>query len=182
MVIAAFAAAPWTHTVDIHQMNQRVGMPPGFSMHLKFSWPLGHHFPPEEMGGRQLDVACLNRVLLQRTNHTGSDVRIVSGKLMNDRNFPRESVRSKWWKWRPVFNVHWSLSEHINVLEMRSIYLSLLWKARGLRFCNRKLFHITDSYVSMSILAKGRTSSFALQPVARKIAALLLGASSHLVL
>ena len=182
MVIAAYAAAPWTGQVPIAQMNRRVGMPPGFSMHIDFTWPLGQTMPPSQLNRQKEGVEEINKVLLCRTNHTGSDVRVVSGQLMNEKTYPRESVRSCWWKWSPVFQVHWSLSEHINALEIRGIYLSLLWKARNLRLCNRKLFHITDSYVAMSILAKGRTSSFALQGIVRKIAALLLGGSSHLIL
>ena len=182
MVIAAFAAAPWTKLVQISQMNTRVGLPPGLGLNLKIAWPLSQKELPAELITASKDVSRLNKLLLMRTNHTGSDVRIVTGDLMSNRTFPRESVQSTWWQWRPLFNVHWSVKEHINCLEARGIYLSLLWKARNLRFCNRKLFHLTDSYVAMSILAKGRTSSFALQPITRKIAAFLLGGSSHLSL
>ena len=179
MVIAAYAAAPWTRKIDVQQMSQRMGLPAGMQLRFEVKWPLG-------CSGFQLTrhygVEQLNAQLLARTNHTGSDVRVVTGSLMSDKSYPRESVQSAWWAWRPIFSVHWSRSEHINALETRSIYLALLWKARGLRFCNRKLFHITDSYVALSILAKGRTSSFALQPIVRKICALLLGGSSHLIL
>lgn len=39
-------------------------------------------------------VERLNRFLLRRTNHTGSDVRVVSGQVMNPKTFPRQSVAS----------------------------------------------------------------------------------------
>ena len=182
MVIAAYAAFPWCKTIEVEQMNQRIGLPPGMSLHLKVRCPLQQGTEDPVVGSGVWDVCALNKQMLRRTNHTGSDVRIVTGELMNSRCFPRESVRSNWWDWQQVFTVHWSQSEQINALECRAVYLSLLWKAREKRFCNRKLFHITDSYVIMSILAKGRTSSFALQPLVRKISALLLGGSSWLIL
>ena len=182
MVVAAFAAAPWTGTVDVRTLQSRTGLPPGMQLHRSLQWPLGGNLSKQMHSIRDAGVDLVNRQLLIRTNHTGSDVRVVTGTLMTDKNYPRESVQSEWWSWRPIFSVHWSKKEHINALEMRSIYLALLWKARSLRFCNRKLFHLTDSYVSLSILAKGRTSSFQLQPICRKIAAFLLGGGSHLVL
>ena len=182
MVIAAYAAYPWMKTIRIEQMNQRTGLQPGASLNLDFTWPLGHTLPPDCMAAKRFSVDALNLQLLRRTDHTGSDVRIVTGEILNKKCFPRESVQSQWWKWRQVFNVHWSQTEQINALEARSIYLSLLWKARERHFCNRRLFHLTDSYVAMSILAKGRTSSFALQPIVRKVSALLLGGSAWLIL
>ena len=182
MVIAAYAAFPWMKCIRVEQMNKRTGMDPGSSLNLDYSWPLGKDSPMSPDDIQRYSVDAINLEMLRRTNHTGSDVRIVTGEILNKKCFPRESVQSKWWSWRQVFNVHWSQTEQINALEARAIYLTLLWKARERKFCNRRLFHITDSYVAMSILAKGRTSSFALQPICRKVSALLLGGSAWLIL
>ena len=121
-------------------------------------------------------------MLLQRTNHTGSDVRLISGDLMAPKKYPRQSVQSTWWHWQPIFASRWKFEEHINALEIRAVYLSLRWKARQRAFTSRRAFHITDSYVAMSILSKGRTSSKRLQPLIRKISSLLLAGQLQLIL
>lgn len=124
----------------------------------------------------------LNLHLLQRVNHTGSDVRIVTGELLNPKAFPRQSVDPCWWQWEPVFRTTWSFAEQINSLEMRAILLTLLWKLKMKNVCNRRIFHLTDSYVSLSIISKGRTGSRLLQPLSRKVAGILLTAHALLVL
>ena len=140
--------------------------------------------PSQELhlGCPEAEVHEINRVLLSRTNHTGSDVRIITGDLMSPKKYPRQSVQSNWWRWRPVFAARWKFEEHTNALEIRAVYLALLWKAREKQLCSRRSFHITDSYVAMSILSKGRTSSRRLQPLIRKISALLLAGQLQLVL
>ena len=186
MIFAAFAGYKWSRQFDMAQMNHRVGLPPGVSV-----WQtLEDHLPgcpmqtshELKLEGESAEVHHLNRILLQRTNHTGSDVRIITGDLLAPKKYPRQSVQSSWWRWRPVFATRWKFEEHINALEIRAVYLSLLWKARQRRLCSRRSFHITDSYVAMSTLSKGRTSSHKLQPLIRKISALLLAGQLQLIL
>ena len=182
MLRAAYAAYPWTNEIKIFQMNARVGLPPGYGLSLQHTWPLKvvDEVPAELR--RNFDVRSLNTWMLSRTNHTGSDVRLLTGTFLNPKAYPRESVRASWWRWRQLFHVRWDRQEHINPLEVRAIFLSVLWRARNLCLANRRIFNVTDSYVGLSILAKGRTSSQKLQPIVRKISAMLLAAQAVMIL
>ena len=159
----------------------RMGLPPGSSFRLPYTCPLqwGQDFPHQ---GPQQTVADLNRILGSKARHTGSDVRISTGQILNPRTYPRQSVESLWWEWEQVFKVRWNLTEHINALEIRAIWLTLLWKTMKRSFTNRRLFHLSDSYVALSILSKGRTGSHKLQYICRKIAALLVAGQCQLLL
>lgn len=119
----------------------------------------------------QAVVGDLTRELLRRVNHTGSDVRVASGTIINPRNFPRQSAAALWWNWSGVFSCRWCRREHINRLEMRSILLALRWRVTHLKEVSVRFTHLTDSYVCMSIISKGRTSSVMLTSVLRHIAA-----------
>ena len=182
MCFAAFAAYPWMKTIDVCRMSRRMGLPPGYSLGFSQEWPLtNHEWVPAELNCKG-DTRDMNAWMLQRTNHTGSDVRLLSGSFLNPKAYPRESVRSCWWKWDQLFQVRWEHQEHINPLEVRAIFLSVLWRARNLCLANRRIFNVTDSYVGLSILAKGRTSSQKLQPIVRKICAMLLAAQALMVI
>ena len=43
----------------------------------------------------------LNRILLTKVNHTGSDVRISTGDILNPKAFPRQGAEASWWNWEP---------------------------------------------------------------------------------
>ena len=182
MIFAAFAGYRWTGSIEVEQMNQRAGLPPGLSLHVQFRCPLQTAASLGLEEKRPRGVHEMNRSLLQRTNHTGSDVRVLTGDLMCPKKYPRQSVQSQWWKWRPIFATRWKFEEHINALEIRAVYLALLWRGREKLLCSRRAFHITDSYVAMSIISKGRSSSRKLQPLIRKICALLLAGQTQLIL
>ena len=99
---------------------------------------------------------------------------------MNPSALPRQSVQASWWNWTAVFSTRWSQTEHINALEIRAIYLTILWKVMNRQLVNRRMFHLTDSYVALSILSKGRTGSAKLRYIVRKINSLLLVSHSLL--
>ena len=86
--------------------------------------------------------------------------------------YPRQSGAADWWKWKAVFSCRWTRPEHINGLEMRAILLALQWRVSHLKEVNVRVLHLTDSYVCMSIISKGRTSSDLLLATLRRIAAL----------
>ena len=73
---------------------------------------------------------------------------VSTGQALDPRTFPRQSVQSGWWRWENRFNAPWDIAEHINTLEVRAIYLSLLWKTLNREFTDRRLFHLSlsDSY------------------------------------
>lgn len=112
----------------------------------------------------------------------GSDVRITTGAVMNPKAFPRQSVAAGWFKWEAVFSCKWTHKDQINSLELRAILLTLRWRALHLKESNVRFSHLTDSYVCMSIVSKGRTSSVALRRVLRKVAAWLLAYNLQMTL
>lgn len=129
-----------------------------------------------------VEVEQLNRLLLSRTNRTGSDIRIASGEVLNPKAHPRQPVEAAWWNWEHVFNVRWKSREHINLLELRSIFLSVQYYVSHKHAVNLRIFHVTDSYVSLSIVGKGRTSSKALGNILKQLNAYLLIHNIYLVL
>ena len=129
-----------------------------------------------------LGMEFLNR--LRKTNHTGSDIRVIIGDVLNSEAYPRQSVASKWWKWRPIFSKCWKHSSHINVLELQAILLGIKYQILRLQACDQRIFQLTDSYVCQSVVSKGRTSisSIQLTRVLNYIAAHLLGFGLRLIL
>ena len=92
-------------------------------------------------------VEDLNRVLLGKTNHTGSDGRVTTGQILNPRAFPHHSISALWFSWEPIFKVRWKMTERINALELRNILMTV-------KYCMRwsisimqasRLFHVSDS-------------------------------------
>ncbi len=128
-----------------------------------------------------VSVEDLNRFLLRRTNHTGSDIRVVTGEVMNPKTFPRQAVCSKWWKWEPCFHFRWKRPEHINSLELENVLLSLKHYVTHQHVSQCRLFHITDSYACMSVISKGRSSSKILLRKLRVLSSYLLGFDFQLV-
>ena len=180
MIFAAIATYKWTGACDLAKMQARLGLPPGFSSALDCECPLQNGIQYGNFDTTDRNVRNFNAHLAARTNHTGSDVKLISGELMNPRQVARESVQSSWWVWRHIFKVAWQHEEHINPLECRAIFLSLMWKARQKKLHGRKFFHLTDSYVCQSILSKGRTSSKKMTPIVKKVNALLLACGTQL--
>ena len=120
--------------------------------------------------------------MLSRTNFTGSDVRVVSGDLVNPRAFPRQSVRSSWFVWEKGFHTFWPRPQHINQLELKTILLSVLRGIRSLHWTDKRVFHLSDSYVSISVIAKGRSSSKMLNRLLKVLNAHLLLHGVYLVM
>jgi len=135
-------------------------------------------FRVKELGSVEL----LNKLLLARTNHTGSDVRISTGQILAPKSVVRQSILAGWWNWQPVFKVKWRHRDHINLLELRSILLSVKYHVHHLKHVQMRIFHITDSYVCMSVCSKGRSGSRQLMKVLKQINAYLLGFQLYLVL
>ena len=153
---------------------KRMGSAPGFCLPFSLRAPLCRSL---SFGCHELPLLAvheLNRVLLSRVNHTGSDVRITTGAYMNPKAYPRQGVSAHWWKWSHLFKVAWKSTDHINGLELRAIFLALKHAVSHLKVVDSRLFHISDSYVCLSIIAKGRTSSSRLNAILRQFNAYLL--------
>ena len=184
VIFAVACARRFMATLHYQTIVERMGLAPGFRSNLRAIAPLSRSLlygcprvrPPGD------GVEQLNRALLRRTNHTGSDIRMITGQVTNPKCFPRESVQSGWWLWEPLFQIRWKHAEHINALEFEAILLSLKHCVSHLKLSSSRLFHITDSYVCMSVVAKGRSSSRVLSRKLRVLAAYLLAFDLQLVI
>ena len=172
-------------TLDYQWLANRMGLAPGFRTPLRCSAPISHQlsygFGLHALGS-QLRPQDLNRILLTKVNHTGSDIRVSTGDILNPRAFPRQGAEASWWTWEPVFRCKWGIKEHINSLELRSILLAIRYHIARRSAVSTRIFHLTDSYVCMSIIGKGRSGSKKLTYVLRQLNSLLLGFDSYLVL
>ena len=160
----------------------RLGLASGASVHPSVPVPLGRWLSYGADGSLEASPDDLAKCLGLTVNHTAADVSLISGKPLGRKPVSHASVQSQWWKWRPLFQTHWKVPSHINALEMRMIFQSVVWKCRQLKAVSRRWLHLTDSMVSLLILSKGRTSSRMLQPLANKVGAFQLAMGSYLSL
>ena len=156
-------------------------MPPGFCCNLDVEIPLTRELS-YGLSTKSFPVSGLHSCLLRRVNHTGSDVRIASGLVLNPKAFPRQSALADWWEWSKVFAYKWQKHDHINSLELRSIIHAIEWRVRHLKEHHARIFHLTDSYICMSIISKGRSSSRMLKPLLRRLGAILLTFDLQLII
>eukprot|EP00438_Fugacium_kawagutii_P014167 Skav213280 [mRNA] locus=scaffold2944:203357:206395:+ [translate_table: standard] len=161
----------WMPPTSFAHLCSRMGMAPGFVAPLHVTCPVARRLvygcgslPPRTVGD-------LSRVLLTRVNHTGSDVRVTTGLVVNPKAFPRQSAAANWWRWQATFKTRWSCKEHINRLELRSILLALKWRVTHLHESDVRFVHLTDSYICMSVISKGRSSSVMLTSVLKQLSA-----------
>ena len=164
----------------------RMGMAPGFVAHVRSTAPLCRSlsYGSCPLQSELMAIGCqlVNRMLLRRTNHTGSDIRVVTGEVLNSKAFPRQSISSKWWRWKEGFNRRWKQKAHINVLELEAILWGIKFQIIRLNACNARIFQFADSYVCLSVVGKGRSSSQQLQRVWSKINAHLLAFGLQLIM
>lgn len=186
VVLAASCCHQFVPSIAYQHLAKRMGLAPGFRNILRRQVPLAKmlqygslHNDPEAFSN---GVHLLNRFLLRKTNHTGSDIRVITGDAMASRSFPRQSVASVWWKWEHSFKTVWKQRSHINVLELESILLGLKFQISRLEAVNQRVFQITDSYVGMSVVSKGRSSSKQLSRVLKVIGAHLLAFGLQMIL
>ena len=178
--VFSFVLCPWSALrpmlpdFDYTHLWYRMGVAPGFAPPFWAHAPLCRELTYGNLSPIATSVGDLTRFLLTKVNHTGSDVRVTTGQVMAPKAFPRQSASPQWWEWTPVFNSKWQTKEHINLLEMRSIMLALRWRVCHLKEADIRFCHLTDSYVCMSVLSKGRSSSDMLMVVLRKVAAFCL--------
>ena len=162
---------------------QRMGMAPGFlappRLMAHLCRKLQYGTPLQFLDG--VSVSNLNSILLKRTDHTGSDVRLVSGEQLASKIFPRQAVCAQWWHWEPCFHLRWKQKAHINLLELEAILLACKYQVGRLGISQSRIFHISDSYVCISIVSKGRSGSMVLQKKLRQLAAFLLAFGLQLV-
>lgn len=98
VLVAAALCRKFLGRVSYKQLAERMGLAPGSVVHLKVRVPLqrslAYGFQDEE---GLASVEMLNRILLSRTNHTGSDVKITTGEILNPKAVVRQSIEADWW-------------------------------------------------------------------------------------
>ena len=183
VIVAAALRRSFLTRVNYHHLTRRMGLAPGFVLALHHEVPLSRKISYGFEGVRMAaTVEMLNKILLSRTNHTGSDVRISTGEILNPKAAIRQSIEADWWKWEHVFQTKWKQRDHINLLELRSILLSIKFHISHLRHSQARIFHLSDSYVCMSVVSKGRSGSRQLNRVLRELNGYLLAFGLHLII
>ena len=178
--IFSFIIFPWAALrailppINYFHLCQRMGMAPGYTAPLSLLCPVQRRLAYGSLRSLGPTVSDLSRFLLSKVNHTGSDVRVTTGQVLCPKAYPRQSASAQWWVWEPCFKCNWKKKEHINLLEMRAILLSLRWRIQHLQEADVRFAHLTDSYVCMSVISKGRSSSNMLMHIMRKVSAFCL--------
>ena len=175
VIVTAALCREFVPSFRYSHLCQRMGLAPGFRAPWRMTAPLARQlqYGSQARLGEQ-SAQDLNKLLLTRVNHTGSDIRISTGDIMVPKAFPRQGVQADWWTWKPVFSFSWKKSEHINALELRSILQAVQYSLHHHKQVDARLFHISDSYICMSIISKGRSSSRFLNRILRVLNAYLL--------
>ena len=185
VVLAVACCQRFLPQVTYQHLSNRMGMAPGFCSHLRSVAPLQRKLcygsGSRDSHRLELGVTMMNRLLLRRTNHTGSDVRVVSGEVFNNKAFPRHSVAASWWTWSKGYTTTWKQRSHINVLELETLLLGVKFQIQRFKAHDMRIFQLTDSYICMSVASKGRSSSKQLQRVLNKLSAHLLAYGLQLV-
>ena len=83
-------------------------------------------------------------------------------------------------RWHDVFSVHMQLPEPITILEGRGVVAALRHKLRSSNEFGRKHLHFNDNMSVVLMCSKGRSSSFGMLRVCRRIACLLIASDCQL--
>lgn len=180
-IVASSMAQAYAPRMTPDKIAGRLGLASGATVHPSVEVPLTRWL----CYGGDVDKPVQDVEIVQHlgltVNHTGSDVRIISGALLNQKSQAHASVKAMWWQWKQLFTVKWSQTSHINYLEMKMVLNTLLWKSRSITSIRKRWLHLEDSMVCLYILTKGRTSSHLLQPLANRIGAIQLAMGSFLL-
>ena len=103
---------------------ERLGLAPVASAHPSVKVPMTRWLAyGDGGGGAPATPGQLVQYLGLQVNHTGSDVRLLTGEPMNKKG-SHGSMRAFWWQWKHLFKVRWVNPSHINYLEMKMILLT----------------------------------------------------------
>lgn len=114
--------------------------------------------------------------LHRNASYKGADLRLRSGRSSHPNRWPRESVPVERWKWQIGGSFPLS-GQHINALEMQAILATFRWRTAKSGSVRARILHIADSQVCLSVLVKGRSSSYVLNRIVSKVNALILAAN-----
>ena len=87
----------------------------------------------------------------------------------------RASVPARLWRWKDVAGWKWSGNpEHINSLELRSVFTTMKWRVEQRGQGQVRCVHLVDSLVVLHSLTRGRSSSRKLRRTMMRISSYLL--------
>eukprot|EP00438_Fugacium_kawagutii_P000055 Skav215901 [mRNA] locus=scaffold1542:116365:121392:- [translate_table: standard] len=152
---AAMASYKWLPRFTYATLVKRMGLAPGFCCPLSWEAPLTRELCYGQSSSGAT-VGHLHKALLRRVNHTGSDVRISTGAVLNAKAFPRQSVCAAWWLWQKGFAYRWKRSDHINSLELRSIVHAIEWRVRHFKEINCRIFHLWPGHATRADRRRAR--------------------------
>lgn len=96
--------------VSYQHLVNRLGLAPGFLCPLRWVASISRELCYGLWNkGVPHSVHELNRVLLSRTNHTGSDVKSTTG-VSQPQSCRETKLEATWWKWTPAFSFQWRLA------------------------------------------------------------------------
>ena len=139
----------------------------------------------ETIAGKYPDSASSGREtmavehLLRNAIFKDCDVRVASGRLTRPILWLRISIDPLRWKWKVILSYP-AKGDHINVAEMNAILTSIRWRVRSATNVCRRCVHFSDSQVCISVLVRGRSSSYQLNKTLHRINCLLLASSLSL--
>ena len=103
----------------------------------------------------------------------GSDVRLDIKSVLNAgrQTMPYPAFA---WDWTAIQSYSWAVGQHINVLELIAFFNYVRGVICRSEFASIRFFHVLDSMVSSSVIAKGRSSSKILNRTLRRLSGLIL--------
>ena len=114
--------------------------------------------------------------LVRRQTHKGREIRRF-GPYEHPGFLPRSSLDPGWWHWRRVFGAPWKdATKHINTLELRAHLAAVQWRLRVAANVHSKGLHISDAFVVLGAVSKGRSSA-RLGTLVARLNSLMLAAS-----
>ena len=117
--------------------------------------------------------------LLRRVHHRGADVRLDLGIPFRPSAWPRSEINIERWKWRTVLAFLWNGSQmHINEYGLLTVLHGIKWRCRAKRRLGRRFCVLVDSQITLSVAAKGRSSSLRLNRILRRLDAYVLASFS----
>ena len=108
--------------------------------------------------------------------YKGSDVRVSTGQLYDPTVWPRISVDARLWKWKVAVSYNLNAG-HINLNEAYAYLVALKWRLKDVLNVGTRMVHMVDSYVTLAVVVKGRSTSAKLQHILRRMNALTLAGS-----
>ena len=122
----------------------------------------------------------LTRWYLARAGQRGSDVRLVSNELASPDRVQFAAIDPRLWRWRTQLSLRWQhKGTMIAELELQALLLEVRHRLRSTRNFHAAWLVIIDNMVTLSLLAKRRSSSRVLNRILTKLNMLCLASNAR---